>query len=73
MSESTKSSWVSPEEMTVIGGWISLFADPKAHSVDSFAQGPQRHSTDVPFSFKYGAHWTRTSRTAEFHVGLIGG
>ena len=59
MNETDKSSRVSPEEMTTIRSWISVFADPKAYSVDVSAQGPQRHSTDVPFSFTCGARSSR--------------
>ena len=59
MNDSIKSSRVSPEEMTAIRGWISLFADPNAHSVDSSTQGPRRHSTDAPFSFTCGARSSR--------------
>ena len=55
MNESIKSSRGSPEEMTAIRGWFSLLTNPKARVGDTLAQGPQRHSTDAPFSFTYGA------------------
>ena len=45
--------------MAVIGAWVGLLIDPKTRSTGSAVENPERHSSEMPFSFGCGP---RTSR-----------
>lgn len=59
MSKSIESSQISAAEIDVIRAWTGLLASANAQPAGAPAQGPERHSAGVPFSFTCGARSSR--------------